>query len=47
VADTLARGEYRVRIALLDPRTHQPAVRLGIEGREEDGWYGLGTLRVR
>jgi hypothetical protein len=36
-----------MRLALLDPRTRQPAVRLAIEGREDDGWYGLGTLRVR
>jgi Domain of unknown function (DUF4832) len=47
VPDTLMPGDYRVRIALLDPRTLQPAVRLAIEGREPDGWYGLGTLAVR
>jgi hypothetical protein len=47
VPDTLAPGEYRLRMALLDPRTLLPAVRLAIEGREDDGWYGLGTLRVR
>jgi hypothetical protein len=47
VPDTLAPGEYRLRLALLDPRTGHPAVRLAIEGREDDGWYGLGTLRVR
>jgi len=42
----LAPGEYRLRLALLDPDTLQPAVRLAIEGREDDGWYGLATLRV-
>jgi hypothetical protein len=47
VPDTLAPGDYRVRIALLDPRTGAPAVRLAIEGREDDGWYGLGTIAVR
>ena len=47
VPDTLTPGEYSLRLALLDPRTLQPAVRLAIEGRDEDGWYGLGTLRVR
>jgi hypothetical protein len=46
VPDTLTGGEYRVRLALLDPRTSQPAVRLAIEGRDDDGWYGLGTIRV-
>jgi hypothetical protein len=47
VPDTLAPGDYRLRLALLDPRTGQPAVRLAIEGREDDGWYGLGTLSLR
>ena len=47
VPDMLVPGEYRVRVALLDPRTDQPAVRLAIEGREDDGWYGLGTISVR
>jgi hypothetical protein len=47
VPETLAPGEYRVRLAVLDPRTGQPAVRLAIEGRDDDGWYGLGTLHVR
>jgi hypothetical protein len=47
VPDTLTPGEYSLRLALLDPRTLQPAVRLAIEGREEDGWYSLGSLRVR
>jgi hypothetical protein len=47
VPETLVPGDYRVRLALLDPRTGQPAVRLAIEGREADGWYGLGTLSVR
>jgi hypothetical protein len=47
VPDTLAAGDYRVRLALLDPGTEQPAVRLAIEGREDDGWYALGTLSVR
>ncbi len=46
VPDTLTPGDYRVRAALLDPRTLQPAVRLAIEGRDPDGWYGLGTLTI-
>jgi len=34
----------RIRVALLDPRTHKPAIRLGIAGRTEDGWYDLGSI---
>lgn len=46
VPDSLAAGTYRIRLALLDPRTNQPAVRLAIKGRESDGWYMLGTITI-
>jgi hypothetical protein len=46
VDDRLKPGAYRVRIALLDPRTEQPAIKLAIEGRQADGWYDLGEIRV-
>jgi hypothetical protein len=46
VPDTLAPGTYDVRVAMLDPRTGKPAVRFAIEGREPDGWYKLGPIRV-
>jgi hypothetical protein len=42
----LKSGDYRLRVALLDPRTQQPAVRLAIEGRQPDGWYDLGSVSV-
>lgn len=47
VPETLAPHSYRVRVALLDPRTDAPAVRLGIEGRKPDGWYDLGWITVK
>jgi hypothetical protein len=43
----VAEGDYDVEIALLDPRTRQPKVRLAIEGRQPDGWYRLGKISVR
>ncbi|MBZ5563170.1 MAG: DUF4832 domain-containing protein [Acidobacteriia bacterium] len=46
VPETLAPGSYRVRVALLDPRTEKPAIRLAIEGRQADGWYDLGALAI-
>ncbi len=45
VPDTLAPGEYRFRVALLDSRTERPAIRLAIEGGQ-DGWYDMGAIRV-
>lgn len=46
VPETLSPGTYRVRIALLDPRTGDPAIKLAIQGRQADGWYDLGVTQV-
>ncbi len=43
----LADGVYQVRIAMLDPRTGKPAIRFANEGRQEDGWYAMGSLTVQ
>jgi len=47
VPETLAPGVYRLRVALLDPRTELPAIKLAIQGRQPDGWYDLGELTLR
>jgi len=44
---TLQPGDYRVRVALLDPRTETPAIKLAIEGLQADGWYDVGALAVK
>jgi hypothetical protein len=46
VPDTLAEGNYDFRVAMLDPKTGKPGVRLAIAGRDADGWYTLGSVRV-
>ena len=47
IPDDLKPGDYQLRVALLDPRTLAPAVRLAIEGRDPDGWYSLGQVTVQ
>ena len=42
----LKPGKYRLRVALLDPRTRIPAIRLAIAGRQSDGWYDMGDIVV-
>jgi len=42
----LKPGKYRVRVALLDPATRKPAIKLAIAGRQDDGWYDLGEITV-
>ena len=44
--ETVKPGTHRVRVALLSPRTGQPAIRLAIEGRQPDGWYDMGQIAV-
>ena len=46
VPDTLAPGTYRLRLALLDPLTQRPAIRLAIRAPVEDGWYDLGGINI-
>lgn len=46
VPDSLPAGDYRFRVALVDARTGEPAIRLAIEGRQADGWYDLGAIHV-
>ena len=43
----LKTGGYRLRVALVDPMTRKPAIRLGIAGRTDSGWYDLGAITVR
>jgi hypothetical protein len=42
----LDAGDYELELGLLDPLTKVPKVRLAIEGRTEEGWYRLGTIKV-
>ena len=47
VPENLTEGTYDFRVAMLDPRTGQPAIRFAIEGRQDDGWYRMGSIAVR
>jgi hypothetical protein len=42
----LPAGEYEIAVALLDPATRQPKVKLAITGMAPDGWYPMGKLQV-
>jgi len=43
---TVEDGDYKIDLALLDPLTNQPKIKLAIAGVEPDGWYALGTIEV-
>ena len=40
-------GEYEIGLALLDPVTRAPRVKLAIAGADDEGWYNLGKVTVR
>ena len=44
--DNLSPGEYKLSIAVVGEETTEPLVQLGIEGRDEGGWYPLSTLEI-
>jgi hypothetical protein len=46
IPDNIKPGRQPVQVALISPRTGQPAVRLAIEGRQADGWYDVGSLDI-
>jgi hypothetical protein len=43
----LPPGEYDLEIALVDPATREPKVKLAIAGVAPDGWYPMGRIAVR
>jgi hypothetical protein len=47
IPESLKPGGYRLRVALLDPRTGQPAIKLANEGLQPDGWYDLAPIEVQ
>ncbi|MGC9316594.1 MAG: DUF4832 domain-containing protein [Armatimonadota bacterium] len=42
----LPAGEYALRLAFVDPNTDEPALKLAIAGRDDDGWYALSRVTV-
>ncbi len=39
-------GEYELSLAIVEPNTRKPHVRLAIPGRDSEGWYPLGKIKV-
>ena len=43
----MPEDEYELQIAIIDRFSDEPKVKLAIKGREADGWYGLGKIKVQ
>ena len=40
-------GIYQLQIGIVDIQSHEPKVKLAIEGRTYDGWYPVGQIEVK
>ncbi len=43
----LPEGTYELSIGVVEPSRTAPVVRLGIKGRDKDGWYPVSRLEIR
>jgi hypothetical protein len=39
-------GEYDLQVGIVDRQSHEPRVKLAIEGMDSDGWYTIGKLKI-
>ena len=42
----MPEGEYDFQLAIVDPHTRKPLVKLAIAGRNAEGWYPMGKIQV-
>ncbi len=47
VPSNMSRGEYDLQIGILDPMSNKPKVKLALSGKQPDGWYYLGKIKIR
>jgi hypothetical protein len=46
IPGNLPQGEYDLQIGILDLYSNKPKVKLAIAGKQPDGWYHLGKIRI-
>lgn len=40
-------GEYELQIGIVDRQSHEPKVKLAIEGKDHEGWYSIGKVTIK
>jgi len=40
-------GIYQLQIGIVDRQSHEPKVKLAIEGRDTEGWYPVGKIEIK
>ena len=46
IPSDMPRGEYDLQIGIIDPLSRNPKVKLAISGKQPDGWYHLGKIKI-
>lgn len=46
LSDNIKAGRYDLAIGVVDKVTNKPAIRLAIEGCDDDGWYPISNVEV-
>jgi hypothetical protein len=46
IPNSFTPGTYNVQVAIVDPLTGKPKIKLAIEGKDAEGWYDLGKIKV-
>jgi hypothetical protein len=46
IPSDMPRGQYDLQIGIIDPLSNKPKVKLAISGKQPDGWYYLGKIRI-
>ena len=41
----MPEGEYELAVAIVDPVSYKPKIKLAIKGMETDGWYTMGKIK--
>ncbi len=40
-------GSYELQIGIVDKQSHTPKLKLAIEGKDNEGWYTIGNIKVK
>lgn len=46
IPKNIPQGYYELQIGIVDPTTRKPRVQLAIEGKDAEGWYDLGKIKI-
>ncbi len=40
-------GKYKIQVGIVDRNSQKPKIKLAVEGRDSEGWYTLGEIRIK